>query len=62
MTDTVERHPTTTGPDWHDADGNPARLVRCPDCGQMEWWTEAETNDHGHCRASNAPCWCEVNP
>lgn len=62
VTTPSDRHPTTTGPDYRDADGNPARLVLCPDCGQMEWWTEAECNDHGKCRASNAPCWCEVRP
>lgn len=26
-------------------------LVRCPDCGQMEWWDESELSDHGHCRS-----------
>ena len=62
VTTPSDRHPTTTGPDYRDADGNPARLVLCPDCGQMEWWTEPECNDHGRCRASNAPCWCEVRP
>ncbi len=35
------------------------QIVRCPDCGQMEIWTEEETNDHGHCRATPSPCWCE---
>jgi hypothetical protein len=37
------------------------KLVLCPDCGQMEWWTEDECIDHGKCRASNEPCpVCEV--
>lgn len=35
-----------------------ARLVRCPDCGQMEWWSEAELIDHGRCRAGLYPCPC----
>jgi len=40
--------------------GNPGtKLVQCPDCGQMEVWTEDETlYDHGQCRAlpEGAPC------
>jgi hypothetical protein len=54
------KHPTTTGPDYRDANGQSARVVTCPDCGQMEWWTVAECFDHGHCRASNVPCWCQA--
>jgi hypothetical protein len=53
------QHPTDTGPTYQDQDGNPAQLVQCPDCGQMEWWTLEETQNHGKCRASNKPCWCE---
>lgn len=47
--------------DYHDNDGYPAQVVRCPDCGQLELWTatEALSSGHGKCRASNAPCWCE---
>lgn len=57
----TDMHPTDTGPGWVDSDGNPARLVRCPECGQMEWWTDRECNDHGKCRATAAPCWCEAS-
>lgn len=52
-------HPTDTGPEYRDADGQPARLVKCPDCGQMEWWTEAESIDHGRCRTGQYPCACD---
>ena len=31
-------------------------IVLCPDCGQMETWSEAETSDHGKCRASREAC------
>lgn len=50
------KHPTNTDPGYRYADGMPARIVRCPDCGQMEWSTEEECSDHGKCRARNAPC------
>jgi len=53
-------HPTDTGPGWVDSEGRPARMVRCPDCGQLEWWTEQECQDHGKCRAKGGPCWCEL--
>ena len=39
-------HPERTGPN--------DRLIHCPDCGQMEWWTEEETFDHGYCRSGQA--------
>ncbi|MBU2177564.1 MAG: helix-turn-helix domain-containing protein [Gammaproteobacteria bacterium] len=26
----------------------------------MEWWTEEECRDHGRCRASSQPCWCDA--
>jgi hypothetical protein len=45
-------HPTNT----NVATRTDLRLIRCPDCGQMEWWTEEECADHGKCRASAAPC------
>lgn len=32
------------------------QLVRCPDCGQLEIWTDDELSDHGKCRASTDPC------
>jgi hypothetical protein len=51
-------HPTDTGPEYRDADEQPARLIKCPDCGQMEWWTEAECLDHGRCRTGQYPCAC----
>ena len=41
------------------------RLVRCEECGQMEWWTEAELRDHGWCRSRGRECWCgdtELHP
>ena len=44
-------HPDNTGPDTPDV-----RLVQCPECGQMEWWTEEECRDHGRCRATSGPC------
>ena len=54
-------HTDKTGPDYRDEDGQPARIVRCPDCGQMEWWTERECQDHGRCRAYiNGPMPCEA--
>lgn len=51
-----QMHPADTGPDYRDADDNPASIVACPDCGQMEWWTQEEMIDHGHCRAASGPC------
>ncbi len=33
-------------------------VVVCPQCGQMELWTEWERYDHGKCRASLEPCFC----
>jgi len=37
--------------------GDPeTRVVRCPDCGQMEIWSEQECSDHGLCRRSGKPC------
>ena len=54
-----EMHPTDTGPGWTDEDGRPAVIVRCPVCKQLEWWSSRECEDHGKCRASMAPCWCE---
>ncbi|MHB9150771.1 MAG: HAL/PAL/TAL family ammonia-lyase [Thermoleophilia bacterium] len=50
-------HPLDTGPDYTDAEGRPAQLVCCPACGQMEWWTQGEVEDHGKCRAAAA---CKV--
>jgi len=49
-------HPMNTGPDYRDADGEPAVLVRCPDCGQIEWWAAEELRDHGLCRTRGGPC------
>ena len=49
-------HPEDTGPGYKDEDGQPARIVQCPECGQMEWWTESECQDHGQCRARPAVC------
>jgi hypothetical protein len=40
-----------------------ARLVRCPDCGQLEVWAEAELQDHGRCRTRpGTPCACDYDP
>ena len=36
-----------------------AVMVTCPDCGQLEVWSEQESNDHGLCRAKGGVCWCE---
>ena len=55
---TEAMHPPV-GPGYQDTDGYAARLVRCPDCGQMEWWTERECSDHGNCRTT-AVAWCGV--
>ncbi|MCL4466415.1 MAG: hypothetical protein M1389_10410 [Chloroflexi bacterium] len=49
-------HPNNTGPWYRDPEGHPAHLVRCPFCGRMEWWTEAECREHGKCRDSSDPC------
>ena len=54
-----EMHPTDTGPGWTDEDGRPAVIVRCAGCGQPEWWSPRECDDHGKCRAQPGPCWCE---
>ena len=32
------------------------QIVICPDCGQMEIWSEQECSDHGLCRRSGKPC------
>ena len=49
-------HPDDTGPQYRDDDGNVARLVTCLECGDLEWWTEREYDDHGWCRKSPQPC------
>lgn len=42
-----------------------AQVVVCPDCGQLEIWSNGECNDgsegpdHGVCRCAEKPCWCE---
>ena len=41
-----DAHPDQTGPT--------DELVQCPACGQMEWWGEEETVDHGYCRSGQA--------
>ena len=56
MTTVGTIHPRTTGPESLD----PALLIRCPDCGQMEWWTERECSDHGQCRATSDAEQCPV--
>jgi hypothetical protein len=33
-----------------------ARMVRCPECGQLEYWTIAEFNTHGKCRKQGGAC------
>ena len=35
------------------------KIVRCPDCGQMEIWSEDELIDHGRCRTGTYPCACD---
>lgn len=42
--------------DWTIADvaAGYAQVVRCPDCGQMEIWCEAEIADQGQCRSGGA--------
>ena len=52
-------HPDTTGPDYDNATDERPRLVICPDCGQLEWWTERENTDHGRCRTGRYPCACD---
>jgi histidine ammonia-lyase len=52
----AKAHPPDTGPDYTDAEGRPAQLVCCPACGQMEWWTQGEVEDHGKCRAAAESC------
>ena len=59
QTATHHNHPTATGPAYRDEDGE-ARLILCPDCGQMEWWTARECSDHGMCRAHPAGTVCPV--
>ena len=59
MMTTADMHPTTTGPGWVDQDGNPARVICCPDCGQLEWWTDTECGDHGRCRTGRYACACD---
>jgi hypothetical protein len=44
------------GPGECDAYGEPPQLVVCPDCGQLEWWSEIELADHGQCRTYPGPC------
>ncbi|GEM_PF-7028628 len=34
-------------------------IVRCPDCGQTEIWTDRELADHGRCRTTDARCVCD---
>jgi len=43
-----------------DEDNAVPVVVTCPECGQLELWSQAERDDHGKCRASNKPCWCEA--
>ena len=37
------------------------QVVRCPDCGQLEWWARQELEDHGLCRTRGGECWCGNN-
>ena len=53
------RHPSNTGPDYTDKYGYTAKIVQCPDCGQMEWWPDDELTDHGRCRTGQYPCVCD---
>jgi hypothetical protein len=55
-------HPTNTGPEYIDEDGYHAKLIQCPDCGQLEWWTNEECWEHGHCRATTSPCVICASP
>ena len=43
-----------------DVSSGRAVMVTCPDCGQLEVWSEQESNDHGLCRARGGACWCEA--
>lgn len=54
------RHPKISGDDYRDADGNPPRIVLCPNCGHLEWWTDEECHEHGKCRYDAEPCSCEL--
>lgn len=56
MDEDTHEHPADVGPDYVDAEGKPAQLVCCPDCGQMEWWTSREVEGHGKCRLSTESC------
>lgn len=40
--------------DMADIIAGDARIVRCPDCGQLEIWSVAEETDHGLCRTRHA--------
>jgi len=42
-----------------DVSRGDAVVVRCPECGQLEIWSPDELDQHGKCRASTRPCWCE---
>lgn len=33
-----------------------ARMVRCPECGKLEYWTVEEFNSHGKCRSKSGAC------
>lgn len=47
----IPLHPATLFP------GQPAtRVVVCPDCGQLEAWTDEECRDHGQCRSAGGAC------
>ena len=59
MTNATTLHPDNTGPDYDDTTDTRPRLVTCPDCGQLEWWTEGELIDHGRCRTGRYPCACD---
>ena len=45
-----------------------AVMVTCPDCGQLEIWSNGECvggipgepDGHGVCRCAEKPCWCET--
>ena len=54
-------HPRNTGPDFRDVWNNPAELVTCPDCWQIEWWTEDEGRDHGRCRTNYDRTLCQCD-
>jgi len=48
-------HPSEAGPFYVD-DYGAAQIVICPDCGQLEWWSQRETEDHGLCRSRGGTC------